>query len=130
MKAAHNLLQLGITNLCVIGGDGSLTGANIFRKEWSGLLEELAREGVSLSPRTLLSWGSVSPIRLPIPSESFEFIHSACLTVPEVFAAGGDADLTVATSALIFVPQIMTVTIIRITFIPPSYVPGMAPLLT
>lgn len=67
---------------------------------------------------------------LPIPSESFEFIHSACLTVPEVFAAGGDADLTVATSALIFVPQMMTVTVIRITFIPPSYVPGMAPLLT
>ncbi|KAJ8788897.1 hypothetical protein J1605_005193 [Eschrichtius robustus] len=45
LKAAHNLVQLGITNLCVIGGDGSLTGANIFRKEWSGLLEELAREG-------------------------------------------------------------------------------------
>ncbi|XP_057586312.1 ATP-dependent 6-phosphofructokinase, platelet type isoform X1 [Hippopotamus amphibius kiboko] len=45
LKAARNLVQLGITNLCVIGGDGSLTGANIFRKEWSGLLEELAREG-------------------------------------------------------------------------------------
>ncbi|PNI38492.1 PFKP isoform 11, partial [Pan troglodytes] len=43
LKAACNLLQRGITNLCVIGGDGSLTGANIFRKEWSGLLEELAR---------------------------------------------------------------------------------------
>uniref|UniRef100_A0A2I3HJ20 6-phosphofructokinase type C n=1 Tax=Nomascus leucogenys TaxID=61853 RepID=A0A2I3HJ20_NOMLE len=45
LKAARNLLQRGITNLCVIGGDGSLTGANIFRKEWSGLLEELARNG-------------------------------------------------------------------------------------
>ncbi|XP_077008002.1 ATP-dependent 6-phosphofructokinase, platelet type isoform X2 [Tamandua tetradactyla] len=45
LKAAHNLIQLGITNLCVIGGDGSLTGANIFRKEWSGLLEELAENG-------------------------------------------------------------------------------------
>ncbi|XP_037691594.1 ATP-dependent 6-phosphofructokinase, platelet type isoform X2 [Choloepus didactylus] len=45
LKAAHNLVQLGITNLCVIGGDGSLTGANIFRKEWSGLLEELAENG-------------------------------------------------------------------------------------
>ncbi|XP_054292894.1 ATP-dependent 6-phosphofructokinase, platelet type isoform X3 [Pongo pygmaeus] len=43
LKAACNLLQRGITNLCVIGGDGSLTGANLFRKEWSGLLEELAR---------------------------------------------------------------------------------------
>nr|KAF6388303.1 phosphofructokinase, platelet [Myotis myotis] len=45
LKAAHNLVQLGITNLCVIGGDGSLTGANIFRGEWSMLLEELARDG-------------------------------------------------------------------------------------
>lgn len=45
LKAAQNLVQLGITNLCVIGGDGSLTGANIFRKEWNGLLEELARNG-------------------------------------------------------------------------------------
>ncbi|KAM6162604.1 ATP-dependent 6-phosphofructokinase, liver type [Erethizon dorsatum] len=43
--AAYNLVQRGITNLCVIGGDGSLTGANIFRKEWGGLLEELVREG-------------------------------------------------------------------------------------
>ncbi|XP_028933706.1 ATP-dependent 6-phosphofructokinase, platelet type isoform X2 [Ornithorhynchus anatinus] len=45
LKAALNLIQRGITNLCVIGGDGSLTGANLFREEWSGLLEELAREG-------------------------------------------------------------------------------------
>uniref|UniRef100_A0A8C0LZS5 6-phosphofructokinase n=1 Tax=Canis lupus familiaris TaxID=9615 RepID=A0A8C0LZS5_CANLF len=45
LKAACNLVQRGITNLCVIGGDGSLTGANIFRKEWSGLLEELAQHG-------------------------------------------------------------------------------------
>ncbi|XP_077304848.1 ATP-dependent 6-phosphofructokinase, liver type [Lithobates pipiens] len=44
LAAAHNLVQHGITNLCVIGGDGSLTGANIFRKEWSGLLEELVKE--------------------------------------------------------------------------------------
>ncbi|XP_042846864.1 ATP-dependent 6-phosphofructokinase, platelet type isoform X3 [Panthera tigris] len=45
LKAAGNLVQRGITNLCVIGGDGSLTGANIFRKEWSGLLKELAENG-------------------------------------------------------------------------------------
>uniref|UniRef100_A0A672NBW5 6-phosphofructokinase n=1 Tax=Sinocyclocheilus grahami TaxID=75366 RepID=A0A672NBW5_SINGR len=36
-KAACNLVKLGITNLCVIGGDGSLTGANEFRNEWSEL---------------------------------------------------------------------------------------------
>ena len=45
LKAAHNLVQRGITNLCVIGGDGSLTGANLFREEWSGLLGELVEQG-------------------------------------------------------------------------------------
>ncbi|XP_037829243.1 ATP-dependent 6-phosphofructokinase, platelet type isoform X1 [Kryptolebias marmoratus] len=46
LKAAHNLVQRGITNLCVIGGDGSLTGANLFREEWSGLLTELVEQGL------------------------------------------------------------------------------------
>ncbi|XP_053322265.1 ATP-dependent 6-phosphofructokinase, platelet type isoform X2 [Spea bombifrons] len=45
LQAACNLIQRGITNLCVIGGDGSLTGANLFRTEWSGLLEELVKNG-------------------------------------------------------------------------------------
>ncbi|XP_017336230.1 ATP-dependent 6-phosphofructokinase, platelet type isoform X4 [Ictalurus punctatus] len=46
LKAAHNLVQHGITNLCVIGGDGSLTGANLFREEWSDLLAELVQQGL------------------------------------------------------------------------------------
>uniref|UniRef100_A0A674B6F1 ATP-dependent 6-phosphofructokinase n=1 Tax=Salmo trutta TaxID=8032 RepID=A0A674B6F1_SALTR len=46
LKAAHHLVQRDITNLCVIGGDGSLTGANLFREEWSGLLEELVQQGL------------------------------------------------------------------------------------
>ncbi|KAM9351158.1 ATP-dependent 6-phosphofructokinase, muscle type-like [Symphorus nematophorus] len=45
MKAACNLVKLGITNLCVIGGDGSLTGANQFRTEWSSLLADLVKAG-------------------------------------------------------------------------------------
>ncbi|NXT71170.1 PFKAL protein, partial [Chaetops frenatus] len=45
LRAARNLVEHGITNLCVIGGDGSLTGADIFRSEWAGLLEELVRDG-------------------------------------------------------------------------------------
>ncbi|HNB54326.1 MAG TPA: 6-phosphofructokinase, partial [Anaerolineales bacterium] len=45
LQAAHNLILNGIDNLIVIGGDGSLTGANIFREEWSGLLKELAETG-------------------------------------------------------------------------------------
>uniref|UniRef100_A0A0B6Z7M5 ATP-dependent 6-phosphofructokinase n=2 Tax=Arion vulgaris TaxID=1028688 RepID=A0A0B6Z7M5_9EUPU len=41
LTAANNLVQYQITNLVVIGGDGSLTGADCFRQEWSGLLDEL-----------------------------------------------------------------------------------------
>ena len=45
LRAALNLLENGIDRLIVIGGDGSLTGANLFRQEWSGLLSELAQTG-------------------------------------------------------------------------------------
>uniref|UniRef100_A0AAR2LJ12 ATP-dependent 6-phosphofructokinase n=1 Tax=Pygocentrus nattereri TaxID=42514 RepID=A0AAR2LJ12_PYGNA len=45
LAAAFHLVQRGITNLCVCGGDGSLTGANIFRNEWSDLLAQLVQEG-------------------------------------------------------------------------------------
>ncbi|MBZ0320163.1 MAG: 6-phosphofructokinase [Anaerolineae bacterium] len=41
-KAAHNLVERGVDNLVVIGGDGSLTGANVLRQEWQSLLTELA----------------------------------------------------------------------------------------
>uniref|UniRef100_A0A673LH38 Phosphofructokinase domain-containing protein n=1 Tax=Sinocyclocheilus rhinocerous TaxID=307959 RepID=A0A673LH38_9TELE len=44
LAAAFNLVKRGISNLCVCGGDGSLTGANIFRSEWSGLLDELLKK--------------------------------------------------------------------------------------
>ena len=40
-KAAKHLLERGIDRLVVIGGDGSLTGANLFRQEWSIILEDL-----------------------------------------------------------------------------------------
>ena len=44
MEAAKNLLQVGIDHLVIIGGDGSLTGANLFRQEWPGLLKELVTQ--------------------------------------------------------------------------------------
>lgn len=44
-KAVLNLIQLGVDGLVVIGGDGSLTGANLFRQEWPGLLAELVQNG-------------------------------------------------------------------------------------
>jgi 6-phosphofructokinase 1 len=50
LKAAKNLLNNGIDRLVVIGGDGSLTGANLFRQEWTGLLQELVEKG-EISPQ-------------------------------------------------------------------------------
>lgn len=43
--AARNLVERGIDRLVVIGGDGSLTGTNIFRQNWPGLLAELVEAG-------------------------------------------------------------------------------------
>lgn len=45
LQAANNLLQQGIDNLVIIGGDGSLTGAHIFAQEWPQLLDELVQTG-------------------------------------------------------------------------------------
>jgi 6-phosphofructokinase 1 len=45
LKAAKNLVLKGIDSLVVIGGDGSLTGADLLRSEWKSLLEELVKKG-------------------------------------------------------------------------------------
>jgi 6-phosphofructokinase 1 len=44
-QAAKNLVLLGIDALVVIGGDGSLTGANLFREEWGDHLKDLVASG-------------------------------------------------------------------------------------
>jgi 6-phosphofructokinase 1 len=45
-QAALNLLEHEIDSMVIIGGDGSLTGANLFRQEWPGLLDELVKDGL------------------------------------------------------------------------------------
>jgi 6-phosphofructokinase 1 len=45
LRAASNLLEHEIDGLVVIGGDGSLTGANLFRQEWKELLFTLVEQG-------------------------------------------------------------------------------------
>jgi 6-phosphofructokinase 1 len=42
-RAAKNLVEKGIDGLIIIGGDGSLTGASIFRREWPELISELVK---------------------------------------------------------------------------------------
>jgi 6-phosphofructokinase 1 len=51
LMAAKNLLERGIDRLVVIGGDGSLTGANLFRQEWTALTAELVARG-DIPPET------------------------------------------------------------------------------
>lgn len=45
LRAVRNLLIHEIEGLVVIGGDGSLTGANILHQEWTSLVEELVQTG-------------------------------------------------------------------------------------
>ncbi|KIJ52636.1 hypothetical protein M422DRAFT_26205 [Sphaerobolus stellatus SS14] len=45
LAAARNLIAEGIDALVVCGGDGSLTGADVFRSEWPTLVAELKRQG-------------------------------------------------------------------------------------
>lgn len=45
LQAAKNMVVTGIDALVVCGGDGSLTGADLFRAEWPSLLEELVSKG-------------------------------------------------------------------------------------
>ena len=45
VRAVHNLIKNGIDGLVVIGGDGSLTGADVLRSEWTGILDELHANG-------------------------------------------------------------------------------------
>ncbi|KKY27061.1 putative 6-phosphofructokinase alpha subunit [Phaeomoniella chlamydospora] len=45
LQAAKNMIMRGIDALVICGGDGSLTGADKFRSEWPGLLEELVKTG-------------------------------------------------------------------------------------
>lgn len=43
--AVRNLLAHGIDRLVVIGGDGSLSGADLLRSEWPSLVDELVEAG-------------------------------------------------------------------------------------
>jgi 6-phosphofructokinase 1 len=59
-QAACNLFNHGITGLVVIGGDGSLTGAQVLCDEWAGLITELAAEGKVALP----DGGALPPLQV------------------------------------------------------------------
>ncbi|KAL6450474.1 PFK2 ATP-dependent 6-phosphofructokinase subunit beta [Candida maltosa Xu316] len=45
LKGCKHLIEAGIDGLIVCGGDGSLTGADLFRHEWPSLISELKEKG-------------------------------------------------------------------------------------
>ena len=55
-EAVLNLLAQGINRLVVIGGDGSLTGAQVLREEWATLAQELVAEG-RMAPNVAEEYG-------------------------------------------------------------------------
>ena len=63
LRAARNLVASGIDALVIIGGDGSLTGADLFRTEWPSLIEELVREG-AVTPDQARSVGHLNVVGL------------------------------------------------------------------
>jgi 6-phosphofructokinase 1 len=64
INAAENLLRHGIDRLIIIGGDGSLTGATIFRKEWPEIVRSLAETG-KISAETAAMHPALMIVGLP-----------------------------------------------------------------
>ena len=62
-QAARNLIKHGISGIIVIGGDGSLTGANIFRQEWPSLVAELVESG-AISAESAQEYSNLSIVGL------------------------------------------------------------------
>ncbi len=63
LKAAKNMVVTGIDALVICGGDGSLTGADIFRSEWPGLLQELV-DTKQLTQRQIEPFGHLNIVGL------------------------------------------------------------------
>ncbi|KAM5434642.1 6-phosphofructokinase, alpha subunit [Microsporum ferrugineum] len=95
LKAAKNMVIRGIDALIVCGGDGSLTGADIFRSEWPGLLEELVSKG-ELTSEEIKPFKSLNIVGLVGSIDNdmsltdatigcYSSLHRICEAVDEVF---------------------------------------------
>ncbi|MEM7332210.1 MAG: 6-phosphofructokinase [Chloroflexota bacterium] len=63
LRAVKNLIEHGIDNLVVIGGDGSLTGAHLLCAEWASLLNELVEKG-EVSEKTAVRYKQLTVMGL------------------------------------------------------------------
>lgn len=62
-RAAKNLLDKRIDGIIVIGGDGSLTGADVFRREWAQHVAELVEEG-EITPEVAADYPALTLVGL------------------------------------------------------------------
>ncbi|KAI5299161.1 6-phosphofructokinase, alpha subunit, partial [Ascosphaera pollenicola] len=95
LKACANLVRRGIDALVVCGGDGSLTGADLFRREWPGLLDELVSTGEmtaeQVEPHRFLNIvGTVGSIDNDLSGTDstigcYSSLHRICDAVDDVF---------------------------------------------
>ncbi|KAI1942709.1 6-phosphofructokinase, alpha subunit [Ophidiomyces ophidiicola] len=95
LQAAKNMVIRGIDALIVCGGDGSLTGADVFRSEWPGLLDELVEKGElntgQIAPyKSLNIVGLVGSIDNDMSTTDatigcYSSLHRICEAVDEVF---------------------------------------------
>ncbi|KAI5309757.1 6-phosphofructokinase, alpha subunit [Ascosphaera atra] len=95
LEACANMVRRGIDALVVCGGDGSLTGADLFRQEWPSLLDELVKKGVftteKAEPHRFLNIvGTVGSIDNDLSGTDatigcYSSLHRICEAVDDVF---------------------------------------------
>lgn len=85
VQAAEHMIKHGICNLVVIGGDGSLMGANLLYDEWKSYLEELFNKKIITDVqmwncRNLMVVGIVSSIDNDFPCTDMTLGADSALT--------------------------------------------------
>jgi 6-phosphofructokinase 1 len=96
LLAAQHLIESGIDALIICGGDGSLTGADLFRSEWPSLVAELVAShkisGEQAAPyQTLSIVGLVGSIDNDMAMTdatigAFSSLHRICESVDSISA--------------------------------------------
>jgi 6-phosphofructokinase 1 len=96
LLSAQHLIEAGIDALIVCGGDGSLTGADLFRSEWPSLVKELV-ENKKITPEQAAPYKTLSIVGLvgSIDNDmaltdatigAFSSLHRICESVDSISA--------------------------------------------
>jgi 6-phosphofructokinase 1 len=89
-KGARNLIERGIDGLIVIGGDGSLSGAQVLYEEWDSHVAALADEGFEAAKR----WGKRRFLVAGIPGSIDNDLYGTDMAI------GADTALNTAVRAV------------------------------